>query len=112
MPVTKSDTLHVFRFVPDMGGGVFQERTIFFGTFELFRFEVSDAQIRFDLLHTDERRTVNYRIERIAPTPRGDFDLKLTVSSSPRGPSVYYGWSKEGGDRLDRDVDALLATAK
>ena len=38
MPDTERDRFHVYRFVPAMGGGVFQDRTIFKGTFELFRF--------------------------------------------------------------------------
>ena len=108
MPETKDDKLHVFRFVPNMGGGVYQDRTIFFGTFELFQFEHTDRQVRFDLLHTGDRQTVDYRIERIEPKKRGDFDLRLTFSSSPRGPSVYYGWSRETAERLDADLAALV----
>ena len=38
MPETEKDKLFVYRFVPSMGGGVFQDRTIFKGTFELFMF--------------------------------------------------------------------------
>src|SRR6201999_3428880 len=34
MPKTERDKLHVYRFVPTMGGGVYQDRTIFKGTFE------------------------------------------------------------------------------
>jgi hypothetical protein len=96
LPEKKDDRLHVFRFVPSMGGGVFQDRTIFFGTFELFQFEHTGDEIRFALLHTGERKTVRYRIEPIdQPGPDG-FDLKLILDGSPRGPSVYYGWRKEG----------------
>src|SRR4051812_31444438 len=39
MPETERDKLYVYRFVPNMGGGVYQDRTIFKGTFELFKFE-------------------------------------------------------------------------
>jgi hypothetical protein len=96
LPEKKSDKLHVFRFVPSMGGGVYQDRTIFFGTFELFQFEHTADEIRFALLHTGDRKTVKYRIEAIdKPGPDG-FDLKLILDGSPRGPSVYYGWRKEG----------------
>src|SRR4051812_40875021 len=37
-PQTERDKLHVYRFVPNMGGGVFQDRTLFKGVFELFSF--------------------------------------------------------------------------
>ena len=39
MPETERDHLFVYRFVPSMGGGVFQDRTLYKGTFELFAFE-------------------------------------------------------------------------
>src|ERR1700755_1303976 len=40
MPENTTDRLHVYRFVPSMGGGVYQDRTLFKGTFELFMFSV------------------------------------------------------------------------
>lgn len=101
MPQTKHDKLHVFRFVPSMGGGVFQDRTIFKGVFELFRFEATGEEIRFDLLETDQDVRARYTIEEVSgPAP---FDLRLTIPDSPRGPKVYYGIRAE----TDRD-GALL----
>ena len=46
MPQTERDKLHVYRFVPSMGGGVFQDRTLYKGTFELFHFEASGDELR------------------------------------------------------------------
>ena len=85
MPERTTDRLHVYRFVPDMGGGVFQDRTLFKGTFELFMFKVERGNhIVFDLPETGEKVTSEFRIEKVdGPAP---FDLKLTVSSDPRGP--------------------------
>ena len=102
MPETQSDRLHVYRFVPSMGGGVYQDRTLFKGTFELFRFKVERGDhIVFDLPETRERVTSQFQIERVAgPRP---FDLKLTIFSDPRGPHVYYGMRAE----TDRDGHAL-----
>ena len=57
MPETDRDRLYVYRFVPSMGGGVFQDRTLFKGTFELFTFETADNEIRFVLPETKERVT-------------------------------------------------------
>ena len=92
-PQTETEKLHVFRFVPDMGGGVFQDRTLFGGTFELFTFRVKEGRIHFHLHHTKQKVEVDFRIERVdGPEP---FDLRLTLESSPRGTSVYYGRSSE-----------------
>jgi len=108
-PQSKTDRLHVYRFVPKMGGGVFQDRTIFKGTFELFRFEVERGDhIVFDLLETNDRVTSQFQIERVdGPRP---FDLKLTIFSDPRGPHVYYGMTSEtdsDGHLLDERLAAL-----
>lgn len=97
MPETDRDHLFVYRFVPSMGGGVFQDRTLYKGTFELFQFEATGDQIRFDLLETKTKVISPYTIEAVdGPAP---FDLKLTISDDPRGPKVYFGMRSE----TDRD---------
>lgn len=101
MPQTERDKLHVYRFVPSMGGGVFQDRTIFKGTFELFMFETTNDEIRFVLPETRQKVTSRYRIEEVdGPKP---FDLKLTIDADPRGPQTYYGVRAE----TDRDGHVL-----
>jgi hypothetical protein len=103
-PRDKDDRLHVFRFTPGMGGGVYQDRTVFHGEFELFRFSVREDELEFDLPHTGERVQTRFRIERVdGPEP---FDLKLTLDRSPRGPRVYYGRTAEGAS-----LEAELAQA-
>lgn len=101
MPETKHDRLHVYRFVPGMGGGVFQDRTVFKGTFELFRFEAQNGEIRFDLPETDEKITSKFKIEEVKQPP---FDLKLTISDDPRGPHIYFGMRSE----TSSDISTLL----
>jgi hypothetical protein len=94
MPETPSDRLHVYRFVPSMGGGVFQDRTLYKGTFELFMFKVERGDhIVFDLPETHEKVTSQFKVERVAGPP--PFDLKLTIWSDPRGPHVYFGMQSE-----------------
>ena len=93
MPETERDKLHVYRFVPSMGGGVFQDRTLYKGTFELFNFETSGDEIRFNLPETHTKVVSKFRIETVTgPKP---FDLKLTIDADPRGPQVYYGMRSE-----------------
>ena len=101
MPENMTDKLHVYRFVPSMGGGVFQDRTLFKGTFELFMFKVDGDHIVFDLPETGQKVTSQFTIETVAgPAP---FDLKLTIWSDPRGPHTYYGIRAEN----DRDGQVL-----
>src|SRR5689334_988504 len=100
MPETPRDRLHVYRFVPSMGGGVYQDRTLFKGTFELFVFRVEGDHITFQLPETHEKVTSQFAIERVdGPRP---FDLKLTIWNDPRGPQVYFGM------RNERDRDGHL----
>src|SRR5688572_19648805 len=101
MPETERDRLHVYRFVPSMGGGVFQDRTLYKGTFELFTFKVDGDHLDIDLPQTHERVRSQFTIEKVnGPEP---FDLKLTLWSDPRGPQVYYGVRAE----TDRDGHLL-----
>lgn len=102
MPETTTDRLHVYRFVPTMGGGVYQDRTLFKGTFELFLFKVEhDDHIVFSLPETHEKVTSAFTIEKVSGP--GPFDLKLTIASDPRGPREYYSIRAE----TDRDGHLL-----
>jgi len=103
MPQTRDDKLHVYRFVPSMGGGVFQDRTIFKGTFELFSFKATGDTITFDLHQTENQVKSHFRIEPVdGPKP---FDLKLVIDDDPRGPKTYFGVRAE----TDRDGHVLEA---
>ena len=105
MPETDRDHLFVYRFVPNMGGGVFQDRTLYKGTFELFSFSVKDSAITFKLHETKTEVTSAYTIETVdGPKP---FDLKLTIADDPRGPKVYFGMKSET-DRDGTGLDRLL----
>lgn len=93
MPADDRERLHVYRFVPNMGGGVFQDRTLYKGTFELFSFSVKDSAITFKLHETKTEVTSPFTIEKVdGPEP---FDLKLTIADDPRGPKIYYGMRAE-----------------
>ncbi|HEU4727386.1 MAG TPA: hypothetical protein VFT22_05845 [Kofleriaceae bacterium] len=114
MPESMTDRLHVYRFVPSMGGGVFQDRTLFKGTFELFMFRVERGDhLVFELPETREKVTSEFKIENVdGPAP---FDLKLTIFTDPRGPHVYYGMRSEtdrDGHALEQRLAARRATAQ
>jgi hypothetical protein len=109
MPETEKDRLHVYRFVPSMGGGVYQDRTLFKGTFELFSFKVEGDQIRFVLHETEQDERSRFQIEEVdGPEP---FDLKLTIAADPRGPKVFYGMRSET-DRDGVKLETRLRTAQ
>jgi hypothetical protein len=100
-PRSETQRLHVFRFTPAMGGGVYQDRTLYKGTFELFRFGATPTTIVFDMPETREIIHTGYRIERVSgPEP---FDLRLTLDVSPRGPRVFHGRSVESGASGESD---------
>ena len=107
LPASERDRLHVYRFVPNMGGGVFQDRTLYKGTFELFSFKLAGDKIQFKLHETHEDVTSSFRIEKVdGPTP---FDLKLTIPDDPRGPKVYFGVRAETdatGQKLEQQLAA------
>ncbi len=108
MPQTERDHLHVYRFVPSMGGGVFQDRTLYKGTFELFTFAVDGDHISFNMPETRERVRSQFQIDKVSgPKP---FDLKLTIWSDPRGPHEYYGIRAET-DRTGEKLAGELAAA-
>ena len=109
MPENRKDRFQVFRFIPEFNNsGVYQDRTIYAGGFELFAFEHTGEEIRFNLLHTSNRKTARYRIEELRPGEGpGSFDLKLSLDQSPRGGATYYGWKNEGHDKKLATAEAL-----
>lgn len=92
-PSAETDRLHVYRFTPSMGGGVFQDRTLFEGHFELFTYDLHGEHLTIHWPRTRSEDRVVYRIDEVSgPAP---FDLRLELSSSSHGPRVYYGRSSE-----------------
>lgn len=90
LPQTPQDRLHVFRFVPAMGGGVYQDRTLFAGSFELFTFDHDGETLHFHLHHTGEEHTAGYTIERLPVGNDNPLELHLHINDTPRGPADYY----------------------
>jgi hypothetical protein len=102
MPKTPDDRLHVYRFTPSMGGGVFQDRTVFAGNFELFTFKLDHDNIEFTLPHKHQRVVSSFAVRRVQD--HAPFDLELTIDSDPRGPHRYYGFSNERAEETDLET--------
>jgi hypothetical protein len=92
-PSSREERLFVYRFTPAMGGGVFQDRTLFAGSFELFTFSTSESRLTIEWPHRDVKESIPFRIEKVrGPRP---FDLKLILDGNESGPSEYFGRSSE-----------------
>jgi len=94
-PSSESERLHVYRFTPSMGGGVYQDRTLFAGKFELFTYQVEGEHITIQWPHSKSEDRMVFRIDRVSgPEP---FDLRLELSTPSHGPRTYHGRSAETG---------------
>lgn len=92
-PTNESEKLHVYRFTPAMGGGVYQDRTLFAGHFELFTYQVDGEHLTIQWPHSSEEDRMVFTVERVdGPEP---FDLRLELTNSSRGPRSYFGRSAE-----------------
>ena len=94
-PTEEQERLHVYRFTPSMGGGVFQDRTLFAGHFELFTYQVEGEHLTIQWPNSKEEDRMVFRVQRVSgPAP---FDLRLELTTPSRGPRTYYGRSVETG---------------
>lgn len=106
LPETPRERIHVYRFVPKMGGGVYQDRTLYAGGFELFTFSADGQSILFRLHHTGEEVRVPFTIEKLSDEGKTPYDLHLHLEKSPRGPDDYY--SVREPERASRKLDEKL----
>ena len=96
-----------------MGGGVYQDRTLYAGTFELFTFDHDGERIRFHLHHTGQEASAGYTIDRMLGD--GPLELHLHIADSPRGPHDYYsirGMQARSEAELETSLRSLLSSAK
>lgn len=89
------DIFHIVIFDRDHAMGVFQDRTIWKGTFEAFKYEAQRGQLDVVLPGSNKRVKTTFTVERAR---RGDADVKLTLGGAVFGPTVYYGYDFGGGD--------------
>jgi hypothetical protein len=104
MPRDEHERLHVYRFTPAMGGGVFQDRTLYAGQFELFNFKTRGRELEMRLPHKKQLVVTQFEIRHVKG--HEPFDLELTLAHDPRGPRRYYGFSDEGA--AEADVGVLI----
>lgn len=102
-----SDPFHILMFDGD-ATGVYQDRTVWKGAFEVFIYEADGA--RLDLRLPGSRKTMKtgFKVEKAT---RGEADVKLTLDKTFEGPTTYYGYRFDGGG-VDPDawVEARFGT--
>lgn len=92
-PTDEQERLRVYRFTPSMGGGVFQDRTLFAGHFELFTYQIDGEHLTIQWPNSKEEDRMVFRVQRVSGPP--PFDLRLELTTPSRGPRVYHGRSVE-----------------
>lgn len=101
------DVFHLLIFDRDHAMGVYQDRTIWKGTFEAFKYEAQKGHLDMVLPGSGKRVKTGFTVERAR---RGDADVKLTLERAPHGPTVYYGYDL-GGHDADAWVSAHFGAA-
>lgn len=88
-----SDKFHLMIFDGDHSG-VYQDRTIWKGSFEVFIYEADGNTLDLRLPGSKKTVKTTFTIEK---QKRGEADVKLTIDKPFEGPATYYGYKFDGG---------------
>jgi hypothetical protein len=99
-PRMQNDVFHLMVF--DDQVGVYQDRTIWKGRFEMFLWEADGKNVTLKLPGSRKVVKTSFAIEK---EKRGEADLKLTLEKPFEGPKTYYGYRIDGGSA---DPDAFV----
>lgn len=95
-PEAADERLHVMNLNPSFGGGIYQDRTLYAGTFELFQYEIDGEKLRRKWPHTNIVEPLRFELTCVdGPKP---FTYRLKLYGQRRGPAVYYGVKMGRGD--------------
>jgi hypothetical protein len=100
-PRGPNDRFHILFFDGEQAG-VFQDRTVWKGSFEVFLYEAQRGRLDVKLPASRKRLNTGFTVEHVR---KGNADVKLTLEKSPAGPTVFYGYRLEG----HADADAWVA---
>jgi hypothetical protein len=105
LPKSERDTFEVFTVLTQKPVGVFETLTVWRGSYEVFRYELSGEDMRVVFPHTGDREKVRVRARRC--NERG-MDFCLELDGASRGVKRYY--SREGWEinRID-DIEGFAA---
>jgi hypothetical protein len=94
------DQFHLMVFDGDHSG-VYQDRTVWKGNFEVFIYEADGNTLDLRLPGSRKTMKTGFRIEK---SKRGEADVKLTLDKMPAGPTTYYGYRFDGGGAATPDA--------
>jgi hypothetical protein len=107
LPRNEREPIQTFVILKEQGAGLFNNASMWRGSYELFRYEMQGSQIRMEFPQTGDRETARAQATRC--NERGmDFCLKLEGSS--RGAKQYYskkGWEVRSLDDARAKLDAI-----
>lgn len=102
-PESETDTIHVYAFA--RGEGVYFVGNQYKGSYEAFRWFAEDDRLKLRFLDENKTYKTSFAIQEIDDRL---FDYKLTLSGSPRGPKVYYGFASHH----DAELPAVAERAR
>lgn len=111
LPRNERETVKTFALMSKNAAGVFNDTSMWRGSYELFRYEMNGDEIRMEFPQTGDRDRVRARAWRC--NERG-MDFCLELSGSSRGTKRYYsreGWELRSLDDARAELDAIEAQA-
>jgi hypothetical protein len=90
LPVDDKTPFNIYLF--GGGGGVVVAGNVNKGSYEMFDYLGDDGSLRMRFLDEGKSYDLTYSIRRFSGQ---DFDYKLELDKSPRGPHVYYGFDSD-----------------
>ena len=111
MPRNERDMFQLFAAITEEPIGVFQETSVWKGSFEMFRYEARGDEIRIHYPQNNDREKVKAKARKCSDS---GWDYCMEVEGSTRGVKKYYsrkGWeldSVKGAAELRERVELLL----
>jgi hypothetical protein len=107
IPNAPDDKFSLFGFEGEIG--VFVTGNQFRGSYDMFGYEIDRKTLTFHFFADDKTAKSKFKLERVR---KGDFDFRLTMKDSPRGPKVYYGFDLARGAVMSAQAAAAWQRAK
>jgi hypothetical protein len=110
LPQHEKDKISIFAMIDEEEIGIFDERSLFQGDFDIFEYRKDGNSILITLLQTEKKSKSSFKASRC--NEKG-FDFCLEIRGNQRGPSRYVsrkGWEIESTDAalaLARKISAL-----
>ena len=105
-PRHERDVIHLYFFQD--GDGVYYIGNAYKATLELIKYWLEGKRLEMRFLDENKTYKTEYTIEKY----RGEiFDYKLTLTKSPRGPKVYYGFDSTSSRELPPMVTRIMELA-